>query len=337
MKTILTTEQENTEMYRKYGIAEWREKCLVLGTDAFEVEACLRRGEETALTNIVKLPFPYFATLYFNSFQSADGYTSDPAFGYKLYMLKNAEIKLFSETIKKGKCINRKPRDYSIRISFVEIASSLKRDLESFLTKPSTNSTLKEQEIKFAYISQYIDTKVAEQLNLKIVPFLEAEEDLGGYNIEAKLDLLNPIARIIVARTMGMYGYDRTTKTKLSQILNLPTDKIRYFVNTIFPLMQKTLGEAKNKLKPIGSHEFSMQEYNNRDYRFKDIEIECLYYLNCCATPAEKTILSGLSNDKMKLYIVSKHFGWTEEQVCRNMTVVSDDIERVHKMAEKKE
>lgn len=44
--------------------------------------------------------------------------------------------------------------------------------------------------------------------------------------------------------------------------------------------------------------------------------------------------LTKLPKRQASLYIVAKHFGWTTDQICRNMTVVSDDIAKIVNFSE---
>ncbi|HBA37263.1 MAG TPA: hypothetical protein DCY94_00940 [Firmicutes bacterium] len=337
MKTIVTTEQENIEMYREYGITEWREKSIILGEYADTVKECLEAGKGNTLVTLAKLPFPEFAASFFNSYVAADEFTSDPGFGYKLYLLNHAELEAFRNRIM---YINSGKKDNAFQAitsknSYKSIKIKLKQPLENMARRTSFDEKIKETDLKFLYISQYIDTLKAQQLGMSIVPLLEADEDINGYDIEGKLELLNPVVRTTIARILGMYGYDRTSISKLSIELGINTQQLSYFVNFLIPLMKRPIGEMRSKLKVVESVEGGMLEYKNRDFREKDIHAECTFYLKRLATPAEAIILLSLSNDKMKLYIVSKYFGWNTEQICRNMIVIPDDIERTHKLAEK--
>lgn len=329
-KRILTSEEENMMMYRDFGVAEWREKSVVLGEDAYEVQKYLKSGIETDMTKMVTLPFPDFVNQYFSRFPSAKSYTMDPGFGYKLYLMPIPSLDLFSEIIRAGAYARKTTiaKKKMIPHRYIEIVSDLGYDIENFIKNFRSTQNLKDIDFKFAYISQYIDTKKAHELGLSIATLFDADEDIRGYNIEGKLEMLNPVARIAVARSIGLYGHDRASIGQISKSLNVSDTYIKYFIDTLLPSLIRTTGEFINKIKPLEQESAAKIMYDNVEYRRKDIGAECLFYLNNCAAPVEKMILSANSYAKVQLYIVAKYFGWTPEQVCKNMTVIKDDIDR---------
>lgn len=327
-------------MYEKYKIGEWREKSIILGEYAEVIKKSLEYGLDSPLVTLAKLPFPKFAVAFFKGFNVADKFTQDPAFGYKLYLLTHPELELFRDTIlyrngeiKKEYLKEKHPNNWRL---FYYINERLNSPLEK-LTLTTTASTRNRHNLdyRFMYIAQYIDTKEAEHLGLSIFPFLCADEDLDGFNIEGKLKMLNPTVRTIIARKLGMYGYDIASYKNLEEELGLDMYFTDYFIKELMPYMLRPTGELKNKLKIVerDPEDKGLIEYRNPTYRNRDIGAESVFYEKRVASPEEAKILAKLPRGKSKhIYVASKYFGWTTEQVCRNLTIIPSDIEKVYEI-----
>lgn len=323
-----TTEEENLFMYNRYGISEWREKVFVLGSDAPTVKAGIEANINNELIEMVKLPFPLFTRAYFSNYPAAKDFIEDPGFGYKLYMLSESEIFIFSEIMKNGgKDLKDKKQmipNHYIVLSQLEI--KLNSSLEELMGYYNYKS-FPESYYKFLYIAQYIDTDLALKLNLKSASVFVRDGEKNGYDIVGKLRLLNPAFREVIVRKLGMYGYDRISIDEIYKEINLDVDKIMFIINKIIPMMFKSTGEMKSNLGVRTTIDLpSLNEYTNLDFRKKDFKAEKTFYLKNVLSEIEREKLSKLTKIQVHIYLAIKYYGWTLEQICRIFSVTVSDV-----------
>ncbi len=332
----LTKQEENIKMYRDYGISEWREKCLVLSdVERINFLYDLENGIQSDLVAIVKLPFPQFVTIYCKRFPQADTYTARPDFGYKMYMLKANALKIYMELLRdptaKRNELKRKCKCQYDTNDFYDIMNTPYSEIPK-ACDTATKLVVSELGLKYAYISQYIDTKEALNMGLPIYYHFEQEETLKGFDLEGKLKTLNPIARVIISRSLGLYGYDRTKMTDIAREFNISNSYIQKCLALLFPPLLKTLGDFISKTgyqDPNETDNSGLIEYSYKPYRDLDIALETQYVKNNLLTEAQQQILSSVNNFTFQVYIANKFFGWTDEQICKNLITTQNDLDRI--------
>ncbi len=331
----VTKQEENIKMYREYGISEWREKCLVLSDSERAVFLYdLQNGRQSDLVTLVSLPFPQFITVYCKRFHAADPYTIYPDFGFKMYMLKDSTLRIWTRSLRDPKArLGDLKKEYKCvydRKDFNDIIHTPFNEIPKVCGTPV--KTISELDIKYAYISQYIDTQTALEMELPIGSVFEQEENPLGFDLQGKLKTLNPIARTIISRTLGLYGYDRTGARTIAKELKISEDKAQKCVSLLFPVISRTLGDFKNKtgyLDPQATGNQGLIEYKYSPYRDLDIALETQYIKNNLLTPAQLQVLSSVSNSVLQIYLAAKFFGWTDEQICRNLLIIKTDLETI--------
>ncbi len=330
METI--KQDESIKMYREYGISEWREKCLVLSdVDRAIVISDLSDEVETELTKAVKLPFPDFARVYLSNFQEIQSYLKDPAFGYKLYLLADYNLKIWISKLR-GPDIPIKELCNKYNCSYVkdELLAIMGTSLENVpKTILSPITLFNDNFLKFIYLTQYIDTSKALELGLSTSNFFIQDGTTKGYDLEGKMDILNPVARTIIARTLGLYGYNRASSNRISEELNMSKQRIIKLQHFIIPLLILPLGVFKQKLgfkDDINSNNQGRHEYMSNSYRKMDIALEIAFIRSFCISPSEEIILSSINEKNATIYLVAKYFGWTTEQICRNLSITNAEI-----------
>ncbi len=316
--------EESITMYRDYGITEWREKCLVLTSiEKAAVERDLQDEINSPLAAIVKLPFPHFAAIYLQRFPSAINLIKDPAIGYKLYMLSDPALRLVIEehrnptkirsTLQKEMQISPNTTDEIDQILHIPLEDSLK------IISSKENNVVREK--KFYYLTQYIDLKEAKRIGLSQALVFELD-GVDGFELEKKLSLLNPIARTIVALSIGLYGEHRHTLKDISDCIKIPPQKIKKIHDFLLPLLLKTRGEMAHIIG-LKSGIFGMddtREYTNLTYRELDISME-LAYIKAHLNERDRLVLSSYSKKEIDIYLASKYLFKTPASLATNMSL----------------
>lgn len=293
------------EMINKYKISEWTEKSMVLtDIEIASIFKDLEQEKESPLVVIARLPFPLFAEIYFRRLNLPSKFTSNPSFGYALYFLTNSEIKAITKYARKEK-INR-----DIINKFLEYLA-LPIEKIPFSKKSSVGATRLRQ--KFIHLTQYIDLEVAKKLNINLVPlFINSNEN--GYEVERKLELLNPEMRRLVENYYGFNGQEVHDASKLSPKIGLAKHKIKKIIDFLEMSFFRSYGDFKNKLEPTGKID-NMILYANRDYRTLDIELAVPHQIQQLSEIERKALFKDTDttnfnfykNHEAAIYIVCKY------------------------------
>lgn len=333
-------EHESTYMYSYYGIAEWREKCIVLSEQEIKsVKKALSAGIDSPLTTIVRLPFPKFAEEYYKNCKKAKKYFEDPAFGYKLYLLSDKVLETFAFYM----------RSNDIKDEDLKLLRYLKKEI-TFIFSNNLNDVIFAElsakgkfflvrEIKFIYLSQYIDLEEAKKLGLKKAKQFEIDVANGscsnGYELGAKLGYLNPTARYLMTHTLGLYGFKRQSVKEVAKELGISYGFLIRMFNELFSSFFLTLGEFKNKLGVIDKDYLSGEyiEYGHRNYKKYDLDVE-IYRIFTQLSDFEKIILSSYSNSEIKAYIAYKYIFKDTKKTLEYLVADSCELRRMVEFAD---
>ncbi len=339
MKKVSPEEEQSILLYRNHNISEWREKCLILSdTEKQAILHDLEEGIDSPLVELVKMPFPKFAEIYYRRFEGAKKYLDIPGFGYKLYIMRDSSLKMINAIIKNPKAtcdslVKKLHTSYDSK----ETIELLETPLEQISKLNCSNRSKTSYEIKLAYIMQYIDKEEAERLKLSGFTFYKNGE-YRGFDLEGKLDSLNECVRIIICRTLGLYGGYKKSGSEIATELKIPSGKVNTLINYVLPSFSKSTGELRNKIgyidRPYESGE--SREYSNREYRDLDLNLQIMFIYENMLSEEEKKILSTRSNKEMRIYIAKKYIYDTNEQVARNLTVIPEQVASIDTDGEKR-
>lgn len=296
------------EMINKYKISEWTEKSIVLtDIEIASIFKDLEQEKESPLVVIARLPFPLFAEIYFRRLNLPSNFTSNPSFGYALYLLTNSEIKVIAKYAREEK---EEKRDNDIINKFLEYLA-LPIEKIPFSKQSSVGATRLRQ--KFIHLTQYIDLEVAKKLNINLVPlFINSNEN--GYEVERKLELLNPEIRRLVENYYGFNGQEVHDASKLSPKIGLAKHKIKKIIDFLETSFFRSYGDFKNKLEPIGKID-NMILYANRGYRALDIKLAVQHQIQQLSEIEKKALFKDTDttnfnfqkHNKAAIYIACKH------------------------------
>ena len=341
-------EMISTTLYSQYGIAEWHEKCQILSVaEKIEILENLLTGSSSHTVEIVKLPFPEFVEVYFRDFSASSKYFEDPTFAYKLFFLRDYDLRYFAEKMRTP----QKKREEILEEFAIPAAKNFFKNFQELLETPYENlprimSMVKrnrEFEIKYAYLSQYIDTAEAKRLGLGIYDTFVRDGIHEGFNLHGKIALLNPTMKMIFVHYLGLYGHLRKSKAEIERLMNLKKDPddivdIGYhskvykhdLIELFFSYFSKTLGEFKNYLGFSESRQTpgNIFEYGNKPVNELSIKMETNYILYNLP-PEAKKVLQNLKQKQIIQYIVAKYLFKTKEALARTMVLTPQDAQRL--------
>lgn len=328
--------QMNRDFYRLYDIAEWHEKSLILSqAENISVLEDIKNGVQSELIALLKMPFPTFCRLYFGQYPSAENWFKDPAMAYKLYFLDDTLLRFFSESIRNPE-MNQKeivetfdfPKQlYKNRPLTINILAQT--NLENIPKIMSASGTNRMYEIKYAYITQYIDTAEAQRLGLPISALFEID-NVNGFDLEGKLAILNPVARLVMVLYLGLYGEQRNSANNIAQKIGVPESCVVNLINILFPRITRTVGEFQNALGFIPEHqeEKNMFEYANRQYRELDIKAQTTFIYRRLSEE-ERLMYRAYSNRDLTVQLAKKYMFRTPESLARNMVLSLEEADKL--------
>lgn len=331
-------EHESTYMYEYYGIAEWREKCIIMSEQEINsVKKALNAGIETPLTALVRLPFPKFALEYYKNCESAKKYFEDPAFGYKLYFLGDKALETFAFYMRNSHMKKEELKKIMVPrylTKEAELIFPYNLDDVVFSGLSAEGKIFLIREIKFIYLSQYIDLEEAKKLGLKKARQFEIDVANGsnsnGYEFETKLSSLNMTARYLMIHILGLYGFKRQSVKEIALDLGISYYLLNRMFKELFPCFFLTLGEFKNRLgvidKPYNLGEYI--EYGNRNYKKYDLEVE-INRIHSQLSEYEKIVLSSHSNSEVRAYIVYKYIFKDAKKTLEYLVADSCELQRM--------
>lgn len=324
------------EMYTKYGIAEWFEKCLVLNDIEREsIKSNLENGLNTALVALAKLPYPLFVRAYLSRFPAAEHYLSDPAFGYKLFLMSEPSTKILCETIRNPDITGAELEKKYKRKSFdrMEVSEFMNTPLDMLPKILSPDSNFKPIWLKYLYLTQYIDYEEAKKLGISFASVLERDRASGaqydGYELEDKLKLLNPASRLIICKLLGLFGHTRMTIRDIVKEYGLADYKVRTLFNELFPSLLLTIGDFKNKVGYI-EREYEpgeAKEYSNRKFRALDLDIQVKFIVNNVLSDSERLVLESMSNSEVAFYVAYKYLYHDKKKTMDSLVMDISDID----------
>lgn len=314
--------KNNVYMYRLFGISEWEEKCAIL--ERYE-KLCilkdLKEGKDTPLVALAKLPFPKFASIYFRKYPDATEYIKDPAFGYKLFILSNANKRRFKNIVEGF------PSQHAKNTELKElIQDHLRMSLEELAKKVSNNQ---KQFRSFIYITRYIDLEEAKNLGLSKASIFEAD-GVDGYELFSKLSCLNTTTRIVMVKFLGLYGNSPHLINDIAEGLHLPKETVSRIIKMLLPCMSLTLGEFKNKLgfveKDYEQNEY--MEYRNKEFRDLDLRLQVAFVYNFVLSNLERSALGGYNPKTIYLYLISKYIIKDSSKVSEYLVIDKNIVDR---------
>ncbi len=309
------------DMYRNYGIAEWNEKCdLLTREDHIQLLKDIENGMDSGIIEKMRLPFPKFVEAYFKNCPTFDTYFSDPTAAYKLYLLSSKGRKFFAEKMRypilSDSAIANLLDIINIKDCKHQISYILYSKFEDLNISTSVAEVSKTQMRKYAYLTQYIDLEESIRLGLSISKGLDIEDETTSktslkvhyvFDLEGKLNMLNPVYRIIVVLYLGLYGHHMHNAKEIAEKLSINKDTIKRAIITIFPFISQSLYLFE---KSIG---FSLEKqdsyckffYKNKKFRTIDMTLERQYYYASLSDDI-KLLLSSYPETLVNIYLSSK-------------------------------
>lgn len=309
------------DIYRNYGIAEWNEKCdLLTKEDHIQLLKDLENGLDSDIIEKMRLPFPKFVEAYFKNCPTFDTYFSDPTVAYKLYLLNSKGRKFLAEKMRypilSDNAIANLLNIIDIRDCKHQVSYILYSKFDDLNITTSVAEVSKTQMRKYAYLTQYIDLEESIRLGLSISEGLDFEDEKTSktslkdhyiFDLEGKLNMLNPVYRIIVVLYLGLYGHHMHSRKEIVEKLNISKETIKRAINTIFPfisqslyLFGKSIGFSEEKQDP-----YCKFFYKNQKFRTIDMALERQYYYASLSDDI-KLLLSSYSETLVNIYLSSK-------------------------------
>ncbi len=323
----MTNEEENTRsLYLLYGITEWPAKCNVL-TNEERLQALhdLRNGTNSRLAELVKKPFPSFATEYFKDFSQAQMYFKDPTFAFKIYFLTGNQLRIFSEYMRTVDEIEKSDEkkdefnnSHELNITLDEL---MMMNFESIVNDTSPVKRRRTSKIKFLQLMSYIDIDIAKSMNLSCARLFEITGETR-LDLEANLNLLNPTAKIMLILYIGLYGFKSHSMEEVSNILFGRNTKLTgQLINFLIPRITKSTKEFSHSIGFRGAaHPENMFEYSVPAFKKLNIAIEVPVLYNG-VNEYTKAILDKMTSNYKKTYLVAKYMYKTPESLARNMNL----------------
>ncbi len=328
-------EKLSISLYETYNIAEWSEKsCVLTPEEQMRLLEELKSGVDSDLTVLTRMPFPTFIETYYSAFRAYQEYSYDPAFPYKVFFLSPDDLRYFTERLRTPE--KRRAailEEYHLPKSTYTngmMPFLLQTSLEDIPRTMSSNRRNRNYEIKFAYLTQYIDASEAKRLGLSLAEVF-SKDGADGYDLEGKMRLLNPALATIFTHYLGLYGHNRMNKKEISKSLNFycdpdnilaPSNIALEAIEIIFPYFMRPTGELKNFLgvRDHYSSKKSILEYANRTIRNLDIALEIRYIVNNLPL-ADRLIISRHEESEVRLYIAAKYLYKDTASLARNLVV----------------
>lgn len=317
-------EKENVslELYENFGIAEWREKCLVLRE--CEIEYALRHlGEEdNEFVKLIKMPFPKFAENYFRQFKDRLPYVENPQFGYNLFLLNDGELTLLMSYFRTKEAISKRLLE-----KVAPILENLVISFDSPIKINKRNPQFKKHIFQKAYISQYITKEEAKRLGLTNRVFFENGE-YKDFKLQEKIDCLNGVTREMFNCLLGMEGRHRLDTSGVSKKLELVEANVKTLVDIAAIPMSKTLGEFKNAIGYLENDEKGFSLYTNQIFKKTDFYNNYFYYTKHIINISDIIVLKDLEYKDSKTYIASKYFYSSASSVRKALAISKEDAEK---------
>ncbi len=323
----MTNEEENTRsLYLLYGITEWSAKCNILtNEEQLQVLNDLRNGTNSRLVELVKMPFPSFATEYFKDFSQAQMYFKDPTFAFKIYFLTENQLRIFSEYMRTVNEIEKSDEkkdefnnSHELNITLDEL---MMMNFESIVNDTSSVKRRRTSKIKFLQLMSYIDIDIAKSMNLSCARLFEITGETR-LDLEANLNLLNPTAKIMLILYIGLYGFKSHNMEEISNIFfGRNTNLTGQLINFLIPRITKSTKEFSHSIGYRGAaHPENMFEYSVPAFKKLNIAIEVPVLYNG-VNEYTKAILDKMTSNYKKTYLVAKYMYKTPESLARNMNL----------------
>lgn len=299
---------ESKFLFEEHGITEWHEKKIMLSDTEYKaILTDLEKGNESPLVWLVRNPFPIFAEIYMNRFPDKL-FGDDPAIGYKLYLLSDPELRALISHMRKDK----KPK-----ISLSDLIIKLKTPLEDFYKTVVGNKqeAVDVCDIKYIYITRYIDLKEAERIGSRNLNFFTAE-GTDGYELESKLALFNPMMRGILEDGIGLNSGIRNQMELTEPVRRARKEILRELASSF----KRTVGDVKNKLGVFPTNQnddTGFIEYSNKAFKSKDLSV--LYWRHWYEdlSEQERELLNNIPQKYRLMYILYKFYGFSTDKTMR--------------------
>lgn len=335
----MTNEEENTRsLYLLYGITEWSAKCNILtNEEQLQVLNDLRNETNSRLVELVKMPFPSFATEYFKDFSQAQMYFKDPTFAFKIYFLTENQLRIFSEYMRTVNEIEKSDEkkdefnnSHELNITLDEL---MMMNFESIVNDTSSVKRRRTSKIKFLQLMSYIDIDIAKSMNLSCARLFEITGETR-LDLEANLNLLNPTAKIMLILYIGLYGFKSHNMEEISNIFfGRNTNLTGQLINFLIPRITKSTKEFSHSIGYRGAaHPENMFEYSVPAFKKLNIAIEVPVLYNG-VNEYTKAILDKMTSNYKKTYLVAKYMYKTPESLARNMNLsIADAQEKISRI-----
>ncbi len=316
-------------LYLESEISEWHEKCQILSREELiRVLKDLKEGRESELAKLILLPFPRFVELYFLPYSEVNNYFQDPSFPYKMYFLSDAALRSFAERARKiipkyTPKSRKTPHSYNDELYFLQTTS-----LED-IPKTVTYTKAKLYTIKYIQMTRYIDVDEAERLNMRIAQSFWLDHSVG-FDLEGKLNLLNPTVKKIMIKYLGLCGEPIHSLDDLAVLVGITNHKRSDLISELLDILLPKFSKSYEEFKSSIGYDETMQtpgnyrEYKNPKFAHLDIVLETRRLFRQLPE-ADQAILSNLTKPERECYLAAKYMFKTPKSLARNMTLALDE------------
>ncbi len=248
--------------------------------------------------------------------------------GYNAFLLVDKELGLFGGYIR-----GEKEKHYECKKINIDLLTKL--DFESFSNFILNSAARKNNKTwaKMLYLTKYIDGKTAENLNLPISKTFK-RDGVDGYELEKKLELLNPGLREMVGLYLGLDGDSSRSYVDVAKTVGLCKSRTINILDLLFSAMSRTLGDMKNKLGVVERSEEEILrgdyiEYTNKIFNQMAIQVEIDHILNNLKSTIAGSVLENNSRKTIERYLVKKYMFSSEDKVMRNLNLSKSDAKNI--------
>lgn len=323
-------EELSLELYNIYGIAEWHQKYTLLTfDDRTQVLNYFKEGSDSTnkvseLIEQLKQPFPKFVVSYLSSSQEFTSMLErDPQLPYKLFFLTDSLLQYYGTAMKDPEKLGRTNHHYRAKIE--DIFSANIDDFHSY----SASQISIEKQLKFTYLTQYIDLEEAKKLRLSSADTF-ARDGVDGYEFEKKMDILNPRVRTIMMLFLGLYGHHFHGKKEIPKLLGCSYENAVKIIDILFPLFIKSTGVFENALGYDRESQINgnMHEYRNKVFRDADIALETAMLFERLSEVSKQVLLIHPFHER-KIYLAAKFMFKDPQSLAKNLNLSTEEATKI--------
>lgn len=314
-------------LFKEYGISEWDEKCIILSDDEkISILNAIKNRENNLLVDMVRLPYPKFITEYIRLYRSIldkreakiiglQEYLEQESekyydLGYKLYVMPTRLVKIIVKYIKNptesvSQIIGTSNHGFTIMDIILFLSQPLEACLKSFGNQDLNKTVLK----KYLHIMSYVDKEEAEKLGLTSFTFKKYNK-YRGFDMDEKLEALNPLIRYILAENLGLNG-KYMTLNEIEKELKINHILTELFTNDFYLALSRSAGEFKNFIRLVEkdyTDEDRRLYVNNTPFKIASDRIETSFIRNYLKSTGSELPQLYNKNRSAAVYLNTEYF-----------------------------